>query len=117
MIIKTSPLCTHLHWLLLLWPHSSSQIGEGRRFHRTLVDSVVCILVASFLFAVFGLVGILDHMALGEVGFCGVVVWLGECILGRSGENVVVEAEVANRIARVGNLDQLGWQLGTRPFA
>ena len=73
-------------------------------------------------------------MALGEVGFCGVVVWLGECILGRSGENVVVEAEVvdldgagvglagveaglaevevglakvevANRISRVGNLD------------
>ena len=29
-------------------------------------------------------------MALAEVGFCGVVVWLGECILGRSGENEVV---------------------------
>ena len=29
-------------------------------------------------------------MALVEVGFCGVVVWLGECILGRSCENEVV---------------------------
>ena len=34
--------------------------------------------------------GFLGHMALAEVGFCGVVVWLGECILGRSGENEVV---------------------------
>ena len=34
--------------------------------------------------------GILDHMALGDVGFSGVVVWLGECILGRSGESEVV---------------------------
>ena len=34
-------------------------------------------------------------MALGEVGFCGVVVWLGECILGRSvGNGVVVEERV-----------------------
>jgi hypothetical protein len=29
----------------------------------------------------------------------------------------LAEAEVASRIAQVGNLDQLGWQLGIRPFA
>jgi nitrate reductase NapE component len=50
--------------------------------------------VASFWFAVFGLVGILDRIALGEVGFYGVAVWLGVCILGRAGENEVVVAEV-----------------------
>ena len=33
--------------------------------------------------------GILGRMALVEVGFYGVVVQLGECILGRSGENEV----------------------------
>ena len=55
---------------------------------------MVCIQVASFWFAVFGLMGILDRMALGEVGFYGVVVWLGECILGRADENEVVVAEV-----------------------
>jgi len=34
--------------------------------------------------------GISGRMALAEVCFCGVVVWLGECILGRSCENEVV---------------------------
>ena len=37
--------------------------------------------------------GILGHMAMAEVGFCGVVVRLWECILGRSGENEVVVVE------------------------
>jgi hypothetical protein len=90
-----------------------------------LVGFVVCIQVASFWFVVFGLVGILDRMALGEVGFYGVVVWLGECILGRASENevVVVEvvdsgrAEAASRTARVGSLGRLGWQPGIHPFA
>ena len=76
--------------------------------------------------------GILDRMALGEVGFYGVVVWLGECILGRASENgvAVVEkvgsdeaevglarAEVVSRTARVGNLGRLGWRPGIHPFA
>ena len=76
--------------------------------------------------------GISGRMALVEVGFCGVVVWLGECILGRSGDNEVVVAEVvdldgaevglagaeaASHIGRVGNLDQLEWRLGIHPFA
>jgi hypothetical protein len=97
-----------------------------------LVDSVVCIQVTSFWFAVFGLVGILGHMALGEVGFYSVVVWLGECILGRAGEIEVVVAEVVgsdgaevglagaeavSRTARVCNLGRLGWRPGIHPFA
>jgi hypothetical protein len=97
-----------------------------------LVDFVVCIQVASFWFAVFGLVGILDRMALGEVGFNGVAVWLGGCILGRAGENevVVVEvvgldgaevglagAEAVSHTVRVGNSGRLGWRPGIHPFA
>ena len=79
--------------------------------------------------------GILGHMAMAEVGFCGVVVRLWECILGRSGENEVVGgfgwsgggfggaevdlggAEVVSRTVRVDNLGQLRPRLGTHPFA
>ena len=40
--------------------------------------------------------GILGRMALAEVGFYGGVVRLGECILGRSGENEVVVVGVGS---------------------
>ena len=58
---------------------------------------------------------ILGRMVLAEVGFCGAIVWSGECILGRSGENKVggsdgaeVDlggAEVVSHAVRVDSLD------------
>lgn len=48
---------------------------------------MVCIQVASLWFELFGLGEILGHVALAGVGFCGVVVWLEGCILGRSSES------------------------------
>jgi hypothetical protein len=58
--------------------------------------------VASFWFVEFGLRGILDHKTLAGVGFYGVVVWLGECTLGRFGGSKGVVMEVAEQRWRVG---------------
>ena len=59
---------------LLLPLRYKLQTGEGPHSHRTLVIFVVCIRVASFWFAEFGLTGILDCMTMAGVDFCGVVV-------------------------------------------
>ena len=76
--------------LLPLSLHSSLRIGVGLCFRHTLVGSMVCTRAASFWFGVSGSMEILGRMALAEVGFCGVLVQLGECILCRSSENKVV---------------------------
>ena len=51
---------------------------------------MVCTRAASFWFGASRSMGILGRMSLVEVGFYVGGVWLGECILGRSGENEVV---------------------------
>jgi len=56
------PLCNSLH------------TGESPLSYRTLVSFVVCIRVASFWFAIFGLTGILDRKTLAGDDFYGVVV-------------------------------------------
>ena len=84
---------------------SSLQIDKGLCFRRTLVDSMVCTLAASFWFGVYRSMGILDHMALVGVGFFEVVVWSEECILDRTGEGEGVDldgAEVGLDGARMG---------------
>ena len=66
---------------------------------------MVCIQAASIWFVVFGLEGILGHMALVGVGFFEVVVWSEECILDRTGEGEGVDldgAEVGLDGARMG---------------
>ena len=59
---------------LLLSLRNSLRTGEGPHSHRTLVSFVVCIRVASFWFAEFGLTEILDRKTLAGVDLCGVVV-------------------------------------------